>query len=689
MLARPRVIGFKMGVPLFALAVGRGSMDPRSIRIAAIVVAVLTALSASGAYYGFAKAASQASSCALSTTSSIVIDQPEIPDSLDPAVTYTTPGWGIVQQVYQTLVFYNDTEYGPGATANATLGPNYQAPLLAENWTTSTDGTHWNFTLWPNEHFSNGDPLNAYVEWYSLNRGMVMNQALVYLEEENFFLPGLTYDANDATPAMTNTQNWLDGVLNGMDTLASVTSPSPGLLAIMTADNQSFQVINASTIEFNIGAGSVDYNGPAPYPFLLDQLATPGFAAVDPLWVAQHGGITVNQVNTFVSNNMMGSGPYTLTFWSPSSGYSLAPSKDYWGQSIAAKHPLYNNLQPAKSSVDVSFQENPTIVVENMQTGAAALGSFAYIGPSQINELKGQHCLVVHPLPPVFGGLSFAPWVFMDENTSRPAGGPPNPFANLSVRAAVVHSINYNQIVSVALGGYGTNWVGPIPPGYPDYNPSNTPVYSYDPSLALQEMDASPWPVSSGGLTHLYPNGINFEYIQTGDWNIVAQLIKTSLAAIDIPLNLVPMSIDQLALEQYTETNSSNPSGPPVCVSQTSQDGGPFYIGLDYYTGDYVGPDDPTELNAWSTGGYNECMSELDNGTVNDWFYHGAESTNVAAAAGYYGNITNFLSANYVDAWLPIPTSFQVYNIDVQGIVQNPMGSGIGFQLIYNTDYLS
>jgi ABC-type transport system substrate-binding protein len=295
----------------------------------------------------------------------------------------------------------------------------------------------------------------------------------------------------------------------------------------------------------------------------------------------------------------------------------------------------------------------------------------------------------VHPLPPVFGGLSFAPWVFMDENTSRPAGGPPNPFANLSVRAAVVHSINYNQIVSVALGGYGTNWVGPIPPGYPDYNPSNTPVYSYDPSLALQEMDASPWPVSSGGLTHLYPNGINFEYIQTGDWNIVAQLIKTSLAAIDIPLNLVPMSIDQLALEQYTETNSSNPSGPPVCVSQTSQDGGPFYIGLDYYTGDYVGPDDPTELNAWSTGGYNECMSELDNGTVNDWFYHGAESTNVAAAAGYYGNITNFLSANYVDAWLPIPTSFQVYNIDVQGIVQNPMGSGIGFQLIYNTDYLS
>ncbi len=131
-------------------------MNPRSLRAGAIVVALLTVISASGVYYGLSKAASQASTCSLGTTSSIVVDQPEVPDSLDPAVTYTTPGWGIVQQVYQTLIFYNETEYGPASTATSTLGPNYQAPLLAENWTTSADGTHWNFTLWPGEHFSNG-----------------------------------------------------------------------------------------------------------------------------------------------------------------------------------------------------------------------------------------------------------------------------------------------------------------------------------------------------------------------------------------------------------------------------------------------------------------------------------------------------------------------------------------------------
>lgn len=294
--------------------------------------------------------------------------------------------------------------------------------------------------------------------------------------------------------------------------------------------------------------------------------------------------------------------------------------------------------------------------------------------------------MVVHALPPVFGGLSFSGWIYMDQNASTLPGEPINPFANLSVRAAVVHAINYTKIISIGFGGYGTNWVGPIPAGFPDYNPTNLPNYTYNLPLAEQEMDNSPWPMSGGGLNHLFPNGINFEYLQTGDWNTVAQLLKTSLAAVDIPLNLVPMSIDQLVEEQTQESYGGLPT---VCISQTPANNGPFYIGLDYYTGDYVGPDDPTELNAWGLGGYNLCMSEFNSPAVNQWFYQAAEAPTVAAAAQYYGDITNYMYYNYTDAWLVIPTSFQVYNVGVQGIEANPMGSGIGFQLLYNTDYLT
>jgi peptide/nickel transport system substrate-binding protein len=647
-------------------------LDPRSIRIGAVVVAVLTALSASGAYYALNSAASHAATCSLSTTSSIVIDQPEIPDSLDPATAFTTPGWGVVQNVYQTLIFYNNSEYSP------TSGPNYMEPMLAKNWSTSANGVHWNFTLFSHEYFSNGDPINAYVMWYSLYRGMVMNQPETFLLEENFFLPGLTYDNDSNTQNQTNSQDWLVGLLNSMDTLASVTTPSPDLMSVMEASNQSFQVINASTIEFNIGAGSVDSNGPAPHAFLLDQIATPGYAAVDPLYVAAHGGVTVNAASTWMANNMMGSGPYNLTFWSPSTGYTLVPNKNYWAQSIIAEYPDDNNLEPARSSIDVAFQENPTIVVENMETGAAALGSFGYIGPSQINQLMGQKCLVVKPLPPIYGAVSLSSWIYMDQNASTLPGQPINPFANLSVRAAVVHAINYNQIISYGFGGYGTKWVGPIPPGYPDYDPTNLPNYTYDLPLAKQEMNNSPWPMSTGGLTHQFPNGINFEYIQTGDWSTIAELLKTSLAAVDIPISLVPMSIDQLVEEQ-----SENSAGQ--CISTTASDGGPFYIGLDYYSADYVGPDDPTELNAWSEGGYNLCMSEFASPQVDSWFFQAEESSSPAAAAQYYGDITNYMYYNYTDAWLVIPTLFQVYNVHVSGIIPNAMGSSIPVAFEYNT----
>ncbi|MCI4352269.1 MAG: ABC transporter substrate-binding protein [Thermoplasmata archaeon] len=646
-------------------------MHPRSLRFAAIVVAVLTVASAGGSYVALSRAAAQAATCSLSTTNSIVIDQPEQPDSLDPAVAYTTPGWGAVQQVYQTMVFYNNTQFGP------TSGPNYMAPLLARNWSTSADGIHWNFTLWPQAHFSNGDPVNAYVMWYSLYRGMVMNQPLAYLLEENFFLPGHTYGA-----VGTNyTQYWMAGLLNSMNTVASVTNPSASLLAVMAAKNQSFRVLDATTIQLNIGNGSVDYKGPAPYPFLLDQVATPGFAAVDPVVVAANGGVSVNAPSSWMANNMLGSGPYNLTFWSPTTGYSLTPNKNYWATSLATQLPNDNNIQPAKMPIDVSFQQNPTIVVQNMKTGAAALGSFAYIGPSLINQLKGVSCLVVHALPPVFGGLSFSGWIYMDQQPNV-TGEPKNPFTNQWVRNAVVHAIDYNQIISVAFGGNANKWVGPIPPGFPDYNTGNVPNYTFDLGKAERAMNNSSWPMATGGLNNLYPNGLNFEYLQTGDWNVVAQLLKADLAKVDIPINPVALSIPQLVVEQYY-------NGVGQCVSATGANGGPFYIGLDYYTGDYVGPDDPTELNAWSQGGYNICMSEFKNSTVDQWFYQAAEATNPAVAAQAYGNITQFMASNYTNAWLVVPTSFQVYNSLLTGIIGNPMGSAIGFQLIYNTDHTS
>src|SRR2546430_8708333 len=82
-------------------------------------------------------------------------------------------------------------------------------------------------------------------------------------------------------------------------------------------------------------------------------------------------------------------------------------------------------------------------------------------------------------------------WIYMNQNT--------DPFTDQSVRAAVVHAINYGEIINVAFGKYATRWVGPVPPGYPNYNPANVPMYQYDLNLARQEMNNSPWPLTPTG----------------------------------------------------------------------------------------------------------------------------------------------------------------------------------------------
>ncbi|MDA8054384.1 MAG: hypothetical protein M0Z77_01870 [Thermoplasmatales archaeon] len=60
-----------------------------------------------------------------STPNTLVVEEAEYPDSLDPAVTFTTPGWEILDQVYQGLV-------APNGTSETTF-----LPVLAKNWNVS------------------------------------------------------------------------------------------------------------------------------------------------------------------------------------------------------------------------------------------------------------------------------------------------------------------------------------------------------------------------------------------------------------------------------------------------------------------------------------------------------------------------------------------------------------------------
>jgi peptide/nickel transport system substrate-binding protein len=644
-------------------------MKPRTRNIIVVVIVVIVVVGGIGAYYALQHSAT--SNCGPSQTKYICIDQAEIPDSLDPAVTFSTPGWAAVQQVYQGLVNYN------GSQVTGFTG------VLASNWTvtsnyngvTGTNISTYTFTLRPGVVFSNGDPYNAYVQWYSLYRSLLLAQGPQFILEQNF------YSTNFDPSSPLNYSSNLTAVDAANSTLANdlnswnFFNPTSSEMSMMELPNQSFQVINNESIALNLGYGYLFSN----YTYLLASISAPNSYAVDPSWVDANGGVSVGNVNDYANSNTLGTGPYVMNGYNPvgGGGYTLTPNPKYWGASAYATEPWNNNIAPANTSVEVIFQDTIDITVNDLKTGQVQGASFAYVGPSTIQQLQGFSNVVVNPLSTVYGATSGSWWIFLNQSVY--------PFNNLSVREAIAHAINYQQIISQAFGGYGTQWVGPVPPSYPYYDPQNLSPYPFNLTLAQQEIADSPCAANACSGT-----SINYMYLNVGsDWADTAEFLEQDLAKIGITINPVGVSLDELYEEQGLD-----PDGQ--CVSATSANGGPFYMGQEFYTSDYISPDDWTQNDFVSTGSANECMAGFNSGassgynaTYDAWVYDAASDSNSADLTSYYTNMTQVMYENYSEIWLVVPTSFAVYTTNLHGYIFNPMASAEPFAIGFNTQWLS
>jgi peptide/nickel transport system substrate-binding protein len=643
-------------------------MDPRRRNLLVIIVVVVLVAAGIGTYFVL-RTSPAVAACNSHETKTICIDQAEIPDSLDPDVTFSTPGWAAVQQVYQGLVNYN----GSSVT-------NFSG-VLAKNWTVSnnpnTNFSTYTFNLRTGVHFSNGDPYNAYVQWYSLYRSLLLIQGPQFILEQNFY----STNFSPSDPLSWYSTNASDHAANAT-LVADLNSwnfdaPTAAEISQMELPNQSFQVINASAIALNLGYGYLFSN----YTYLLASISAPNSYAVDPVWVDAHGGIQVGQVNDYLATNTLGTGPYLLSNYNGvgGGGYTLTPSASYWGAAAAALEPWNINLQPANTTVDVIFQDASDITTNDLISGAVQGASFAYTGPSTITTLSGHSNVVVQALPIIYGATSGSWWIYLNSSVY--------PFNNLSVREAITHAIDYQQIITQAFGGYASQWVGPVPPAYP-YNNNVTakePYYQYDLALAQQEIANSPCANNACAGTVM-----NYMYLNTGpDWSETAQFLATDLKAIGISINPVGVSLDALYEEQGRDSNGA-------CVSSTSANGGPFYMGQEFYTSDYISPDDWTQNDFLAAGSANECMAGFNsvaspafNSTLNNLTYTAAAESNPANLTADYTTMTQVLYNNYTEIWLVVPTSFAVYASDLHGFVQNPMASAEPYAIGFNTQWLS
>ncbi|HMD79461.1 MAG TPA: ABC transporter substrate-binding protein, partial [Nitrososphaerales archaeon] len=390
----------------------------------------------------------------------LVVEEENQPDTLDPAVTYVTPGWEVVDQVYQGLVTYD------GSSTTDFVG------VLAQSWTVSPDGMNYTFMLRSGVTFSNGDPFNAYVMWYSVYRTIVMTQAPYWIVAQNLAAGnGRTFNVSDT-------------MLNSI----SYASPSAADLIEMENPHQSVQVLNSTAIRFNLGYGS---NGMSPYSQFLATLETPMAMAVDPVFVLSHGGVIAGRPNGDMTTSMMGTGFYELQSWVPGQSASLVKNPNYWGNNVP-RSKLNSATYPAIINNIIIYYKPAAASIADLRSGAAQI---VFVPVTYYNVTAGMTGVTTRVLSPAFGAAEAVTYLYMDPMAFAP-------FNNTLVREAISNGINYQVIIRTVFASHAIQWVGPVPPGFPDYNESTAGLspYQYNATRAAELL------AQAGYVSHL-PDG--------------------------------------------------------------------------------------------------------------------------------------------------------------------------------------
>ena len=592
-----------------------------------MIVVVIVAL-VGGAYYYTTLSSSVTTTKSLPT--SIVVEENDKPDSLDPGSVTTTPGWEIVDQIYQGLIAPN------GTSVTTYVG------VLARNWTVSSDGMNYTFYLWKNVTFSNGDPFNAYDMWFSIYRSIIMNQVSAWILGQNL---GLSNGAGF---------NVTDRVLNSIDYV----NPSAENLTVMQFAQQSVQVVNPYEIILHLGYG---YNGDAPYSAFLATLTTVQSMAVDPTVVEANGGVVAGGRNSWMTTHAVGTGFYELESWVQGQSVTMVKNPNYWATNLPQSE-LNDATRPAILDTINIYYKPVTAMVADLKSGFAQM---AWVPQSQYNVLKQIPSLDVSILPTIFGA-AINYFLYMD-----PYAFPP--FQDLRVREAISYAIDYKSIIHTVFNDLGGQYVGPIPPGFPYYNESTTGLepYHYDPVTAATLL-------AQAGYVSYLPNGtqlnkaglqfpsVNFLYdADASDQQQVAGIIFAELQSIGINTVLTP-----LASAQWNDVLFS------TNVNSTS-----YPFGIGYYSLDYVASID--YISSATNSGYVEFP--YLNQTVIGWQTAAATALNESTIIQNFRMITRAMYYDYTNIWLYYADEITVNASNVSGMIPNVDGGGAGYFMFYNT----
>jgi peptide/nickel transport system substrate-binding protein len=401
------------------------------------------------------------------------------------------PQWGLYS-VYQSLVSLNESAaYGSGTIQ--------YLPGLANNWTVSPNGTTYTFNLRQGVSFSNGDPLNAYQVWAEMY--------LIYYISGNSSSWLESYSVFDMSKV-----NFGSSTISLLNQSGLVT-PSAAALSLMENSSWPIYVVGQNQIVFRL-------EHPIQY-FLGLMIAWVG-EVFDSQYVLVHGGPgTPTAVNVYFNTNPIpGTGPYVISQIAEQSFAVFTQNPAYWGKSLSAQQIQINPaLDPGHvKNIVIYYKPDDLSRYVDLSSGKAQL---AAIGAADWNSITSNPAKYSYFKVPKFSTLE----ALYSLNTQS------YPTNITDVRQAIVHAINYTDLIDKAFSGQGQELVAPEYPVFGQYyDLPNLQPYTYNVTLAKQYL-------TSSGIKS--PISLTFIGSSTTKWQgISAQVMQADLAQIGITLTI-------------------------------------------------------------------------------------------------------------------------------------------------------
>jgi peptide/nickel transport system substrate-binding protein len=474
--------------------------------------------------------------------STFVFTQFGDPETFDPAWNYETGGGEIIQNTYETLVFYNRQNAAEFV------------PMLATDWTISEDGLTYTFTIREGVTFHNGSVMTPEDVAYSFVRGILQGGSFSpqWLLNEPFFGIG-TFDAAEVVAAKMG----LEDIYELEDDAEALQGADADALLETCTELSSQFVVDGNTVSMTLAQ---------PWGPFLATIAQSWGAIQEKAWVAAAGGwdgecanwqnfYGINEETSPLKDIENGTGPFSVESWTPGEEVVLVRYDDYW-----STEPAWEGAPSGPAALERVVIQNVTewgTRFAMLQAGDTDFTVVPRQNITQVDPLVGEWCeynadtldydcapsetpngpLRLHiGAPGVVRSDAFFVFDINTEGGNNLIGSgaldgngiPSDFFADEHVRKAFNYCFDHDAFIEEALAGEAVQNVGVVIPGMTGYN-ADGPKYSFDIDACAAEM-AQAW---DGAVAE---NGFRFQIgYNTGNVTrqTVAQILQANFGDID------------------------------------------------------------------------------------------------------------------------------------------------------------